>query len=76
MQGAEDAAVHRMISKVMMLVLIENGVINRDDAIAGFREAKRQIAASALDGELRQRMVREIESLLRSLETGAMQRVH
>ena len=76
MHTSGDMHAQRVVMKVFVMILVEAGVIDRDVAIEGFQQAKRQIANSAIDQDLRARMEREIESVLNSLETHGRQKVH
>lgn len=63
MDRAERAA-QRMISKLILLLLIEFDSAGRDDAIAAFREARDQLLYAPLDARSRATLVAAAESML------------
>lgn len=68
MECVEGAIVQRMISKLMLTLLIESGVLDRHEAAEGIREAQRQIAQSGLAPRVRQQLVRELDKMLQAIE--------
>lgn len=75
MHNSEGAAAQRLILRLIVVLLVQTGALDRDDAIEGFREAGAQIAKSA-DLRLRRQLLDEIESLVRTLETCGPRPIH
>lgn len=76
MHTTEGAIVQRLISKLMLQMMIDAGVIDRADAIAEFRAVQQELARSGLDAQLQRRLVRELESIVRAIASDARQNVH
>lgn len=76
MHNSEGAAAQRLISRLIVVLLVQTGALDRDDAIEGFREAGAQIAKSVADMRLRRQLLDEIESLVRTLETCGPRPIH
>lgn len=76
MNTMEAVSAQRVVSKIIVHVLVSTGVMHLGEAIEGFEDAKRQIAASDLEPEIRDRIVREVESLLHFLEKSAPKKLH
>ena len=67
MDPAERAA-QRLISKLILLLMIENESVTRDDAIAAFREAREQLQLAPVDATTRGVLVAAVESVLHWLD--------
>lgn len=67
MQTTEGAVVHRLISKLILTLLIQNGVLDSGETTEGIREMRRQIAESGLEPHIRRQMMRELDKLLQAI---------
>lgn len=65
---AEGAIAQRMISKLLIVLMVESGAVNRLDAIEVFRAARARIAATVRDVRLRNCLITELDEMVRALD--------
>jgi hypothetical protein len=63
-----------MISKLLLTLLIEGGVLDRNAAAEGILETRRQLAESDLEPGVRERMLRELDKMLSAIEPFPLRR--
>jgi len=66
MHAAEHAA-QRLITKLILILMIEHGIVTHDDVVASFSEAKRQLAEARLEPRVRIVLIGALDSVLRAL---------
>ena len=59
-----ERAAQRLVSKLILLLVIDNPNVTRDDAIAAFREARAQMQHAPIDATTRAVLVAALDSVL------------